>query len=84
MIRLYETAVRPLDWFNEFSWLHINQNGQWVDTDRYDIVEKPEYRQRLIENKETEIKKLEQLHQERKDRLLKELDELKNKRELGT
>ena len=59
------------------------QNGQWVDTDKYNIVEKPEYRQKLIDNKEAEIKQLDQLHQERKDRLLKELKELKNKRELN-
>ena len=58
-------------------------NKVWVDTDRYDIVEKPEYRQKLIDNKDAEIKQLDQLHQERKDRLLKELKELKNKRELN-
>ena len=87
MIRFYKTVlplIDELDPIIEWTGFYPMQypswyKQKWVDTDRYDIVEKPEYRQRLIENKEAEIKKLDQLHQERKDRLLKELDELKNK-----
>ena len=74
-IRFYDGIRLPELW-----WPLDLDHGQWVDTDKYDIVEKPEYRQKLIENKEAEIKQLDKLHQERKNRLLKELDELKNKR----
>ena len=30
--------------------------GQWVDTDKFDLVPRPEYRKSLIEKKEQEIK----------------------------
>ena len=49
--------------------------GQWVDTDRYDIVPRPEYRKSLIEKKEQEIKDL----KERQETAQKELSELKQK-----
>ena len=68
----------------------FNSSGYWrmykgklVDMDRYDIVEKPEYRQKLIETKQNEIDTWDRYHQERRERLLKELDELKNKRALS-
>jgi len=57
--------------------------GKWVDMERFDVVEKPEYRQRLIEAKEAEIAKIDKLHEERRERLMKELNELKNKRALS-
>ncbi len=49
--------------------------GQWVDTDRYDVVPRPEYRKSLIEKKEQRIKEL----KEEQESVQKEVDELKQK-----
>ena len=63
-----------LDDFFEFparsSW---TLRGQWVDTDRYDIVPRPEYRKSLIDKKEQRIKEL----KEEQETVQKEVDELK-------
>jgi len=48
--------------------------GQWVDLDKFDVIPRPEYKKRLIESKETEIKEL----QNRQDELKKEIDGLKD------
>ena len=60
------------DWINPLSatW---TWNGQWVDTSKYDIVPKPDYRKSLAEEKQREIDRLDK---ERK-RLEAELKELK-------
>ena len=47
-------------------------NGQWVDTSKYDIVPKPDYRKSLADEKQKEIDRLDK---ERK-RLEAELKEL--------
>ena len=48
--------------------------GQWVDLDKFEVTPRPEYKKRLIEKKETEIKEL----QNRQDELKKEIDGLKD------
>lgn len=47
-------------------------NGQWVDTDKYDITPKKEYRQKLIEQKKEKIAELDK----RKKELEAEIKEL--------
>jgi len=65
-----------LAWFDDWaepwrtSW---SFRGQFVDTEKYDVVPRPEYRKSLIEKKEEEIKRL----QERQDEIKKEIEELK-------
>jgi hypothetical protein len=60
------------DWLHPFrsSW---TVRGEFVDTDKYEIRPRPEYRQTLIENKQKEIDRLE----EERKRLENELKELK-------
>jgi len=78
MRTIFDEWDDALSGFVNFPYIH-SRRGQWVDTDRYEVVEKPEYRQKLIEAKQSEIDKIDKLHEERRERLLRELDELKNK-----
>jgi len=77
MIRRYTDGFD--DWFNwlDRDWFRrIQTCGQWVDTDRYDIVEKPEYRKQLTEQKDKELKELDSYYERRKKELLAERDRL--------
>ena len=80
-LRKYRSSLDDLwQWANEFSvelptrsW---TWRGQWVDTDRYDIVEKPEYRKELTEQKDKELKELDSYYERKKKELLNERDRL--------
>jgi len=50
--------------------------GELVDTDKFDIVPKREYREKLVKDKEEEIKTLETYYQNRKTILLEEKESL--------
>jgi hypothetical protein len=73
--------VSPWDAFDDMGWwlgsptstLSWDSKREWVDTERYDIVPKKEYRKVLIENKQKEIESL----LKEKERLEEELKELK-------
>jgi len=60
------------DWLNPFgaTW---TWGGQWVDTSKYNIVPKPDYRKSLAEEKQKEIDRLDK----ERERLEAELKELK-------
>ena len=53
--------------------VNFTYRGQWVDTDKYDVVPRPEYKQTLIENKQKQIEQAE----ESVAKLKEELKELK-------
>jgi len=71
--------VSPLDIFDDMGWWLGDPStswtirGQWVDTEKFDVVPRPEYRQTLIENKQKQIEQAE----ESVTRLKEELKELK-------
>lgn len=50
------------DWIEMESWFPksttYTYKGQWVDTDKYDIVPKSSYKKELIEKKEVRISEL--------------------------
>ena len=81
-MRRYDLFPWTNRWFRDLFWDDIYSSetsswtlrGQWVDLDKFDVIPRPEYKKRLIESKETEIKEL----QNRQDELKKEIDGLKD------
>ena len=76
-------GIEPGDFNDDLAWLGAffepwrtswTIRGQFVDTEKYDIVPRPEYRRSLIEKKEEEIKRL----QEREKEIQKEIESLKD------
>ena len=55
---------------------HYPYAGELVDTEKFDIVPKREYREKLVKDKEEEIKTLETYYQNRKTILLEEKESL--------
>jgi len=75
-------AITPWNFSDDLAWFedwlepwrtNWTVRGQFVDTEKYDIVPRPEYRRSLIEKKEEEIKRL----QEREKEIQKEIESLK-------
>jgi len=65
-----------LAWYSEF-WekptTTTYRRGVWVDTDKFDVIPRPEYRRQLLTKKEAELKEL----QEKQEKIKQEISELK-------
>lgn len=74
--KLVDFINDDLAWYNEFWSKPVTttyRRGVWVDTEKFDITPRPEYKRQLITAKEDRLKKLE----EEIDSIRKEIKELK-------
>jgi len=57
--------------------------GRWVDPDKYDVVPKKEYAERLVRQKENQLKELEDYYEKRKKEITEEKKRLLSKNKDG-
>ena len=78
MIRNYGLRLKDfdiiLDWERMFTYpaRTFSYHGEFVDTDKFDIVPKESYKQSLLKQKEDELKELDEYYERRKKEIADE------------
>jgi hypothetical protein len=67
------------EWYKGWPYSESNSwtyQGMWVDLDKYDVIPKKSYVEKLAKEKDKELEELEQFYKNKKQKLLSEKEKL--------
>jgi len=71
---------QPSDWFDD-GWpfgepINWSFSGAWVDLNKFEVVPRKDYKEKLAKEKDKELEELEKYYEQKKQKLLAEKKEL--------